>query len=159
MAEKFLLIFCAVSLSACSLSGVQYQPPTELQDSAKLTGSSLKIINFSTDGCFSGMTAFDDNIKIHANKEVVIAFEAYPQTNFFCQFIFSLTPRKNETYFVRQASSNERTNQSIWGALIVRPYCNIDVEKRDENGSYSNVPFERLRLRPRGIACLKAEPY
>ena len=159
MAEKFLLIFCAVSLSACSLSGVQYQPPTELQDSAKLTGSSLKIINFSTDGCFSGMTAFDDNIKIHANKEVVIAFEAYPQTNFFCQFIFSLTPRKNETYFVQHASSNERTNQSIWGALIVRPYCNIDVEKRDENGSYSNVPFERLRLRPRGIACLKAGPY
>ena len=83
MAEKFLLIFCAVSLSACSLSGVQYQPPTELQDSAKLTGSSLKIFNFSPDGCFSGMTAFDDNIKIHANKEVVIAFEAYPQTNFF----------------------------------------------------------------------------
>jgi len=105
------------------------------------------------------MTAFDDNIKIHANKEVVIAFEAYPQTNFFCQFIFSLTPRKNETYFVRQASSNERTNQSIWGALIVRPYCDIDVEKWDENGRFSNVPFERLRLRPRGIACLKAGPY
>ena len=62
----FLILFAF--LTACS--GVQYKQPSDSQDSAELyVDGGIYVNSFSDEGCYSGRTFVEKNIKLHANKE------------------------------------------------------------------------------------------
>ena len=158
MSKPIYLSLLALSLCACSSVGVQYAQPNASQDSADYIGPGTYINSFNDKGCYTGRTFVKDKIKLLADKEVVVAYEAEPGQNLFCRVLFSFVPEKNEKYQIQSGISTGPTGgKSLFGNPNERTSCVVVLEKVDATGVKTPVTVTGLKLQT-GFACIKAVP-
>jgi hypothetical protein len=132
----FLILF--TFLTACS--GVQYQQPIDSQDSAELyVDGGIYVNSFSDEGCYSGRTYVEKNIKLHANKETFLSYEQ-ENAYYVCRVMLSFVPEKDMKYQVRARKIGSQCSMSI-----------VQI------GSPTPVITTRLQLHQTSIACIKFE--
>lgn len=159
MSAQISLLFLLVLLSACQSVGTQYQPPYDGQDSAEFSGREIYVNSFSEEGCYSGRTYVPKNIKLHADKEVVMAYEEKVGVNSLCQVLFSFAPQIGGRY---QLLTNIRPEgagpTTLFGSLFERPLCNVAVVKLEDAGTQTPVPITGLKFQQTRITCIKVVP-
>ena len=159
MSIRISITFLSMLLCACSSVGVQYQSPGDSQDSAEFYGGGVYVNSFSDEGCYSGRTFVPKSIKLHAGKEVVLAYEDHPGQGLFCRVLFSFVPEKNAKYQLRTGISKEKTDiKNLFGNPIENTLCGVIVEKLGDNGAATPIAIKSLKLHQTKITCIKAVP-
>lgn len=163
---RIALIFSLALFAGCStfdrLGNKPYIFPSESDPHALLTvnqhsDSWFNIYNMDSNDCFAGTSSLGASGKtsrLQVNKVAYIALEQR-SGNSFCRVIVSFTPEQNMKYTLTQGTLTE-TSTGLLGAIASpRSYCTVSGGKVLDSGETEPLPLKKMRILPKGFACLK----